>query len=114
MAGPRNGKRTLKDISRAFGAAPSWLLLVLLAPPTLCAGADPTQLDTAFADLYNFNFPAAQQEVDEYIAQHPQEPLPFAVRASGYLFYELDRLRILESEFLIDDNKIVDKKVRTP
>ncbi len=30
--------------------------------------------------------------------------------ASGYLFYELDRLGILESEFLIDDNRIVEKK----
>jgi hypothetical protein len=103
MSGRWVGKRT-----------PSCLLLLLLAAPSLCAGADPTQLDTAFTELYNFNFPAAQLQVDGYIAQHPQEPLPFAVRASAYLFYELDRLRILESEFLIDDNKIVDKKAKTP
>jgi hypothetical protein len=114
MSGPRNSKRALRQIRRASGAAPSWLLLLLFAAPSLCAGADPTQLDIAFADLYNFNFSAAQREVDEYIVQHPQEPLPFAVRASGYLFYELDRLQILESEFLIDDNKIVSKKAKTP
>jgi hypothetical protein len=90
-----------------------WLFALLLAP-RLCAGADTTLLDDAFGDLYNFNFPAAHQAVDRYIAEHPQESLPYSVRASGYLFYELDRLGILESEFLIDDKRIVDKKAKTP
>jgi tetratricopeptide (TPR) repeat protein len=89
-------------------------LLALLLAPRLCAAAGPTLLDDAFHDLYNFNFPAAQQAVDTYIAAHPQEPLPYAVRASGYLFYELDRLGILESEFLIDDKRIIAKKASAP
>jgi hypothetical protein len=90
-----------------------WLLALLLAPG-LCAGTDTNLLDEAFGDLYNFNFPAAHQAVDRYVAEHPQESLPYSVRASGYLFYELDRLGILESEFLIDDKRIVDKKAKTP
>jgi len=90
-----------------------WLLALLLVPQ-LCAGADTTLLDDAFGHLYNFNFPAAHVDVDRYVAEHPQESLPYSVRASGYLFYELDRLGILESEFLIDDKKIVDKKAKTP
>jgi hypothetical protein len=85
-------------------------LLALLCAPCLCWAADAGPLDLAFADLYNFDFPAAHRTIDSYIAEHPQEPLPYAVRASGYLFYELDRLGILESEFLMDDNKIVAKK----
>jgi len=90
-----------------------WLLALLLTP-SLCAGADAGLLDEAFADLYNFNFPAAHQAIDRYIAAHPQESLPYSARASGYLFYELDRLGILESEFLIDDKRIVEKKAKTP
>lgn len=73
-------------------------------------GADEPALDQAFAALYNFNFPAAHGAIDREIAAHPGDSLPYAVRASGYLFYELDRLGILESEFLIDDNRIVAKK----
>jgi hypothetical protein len=92
----------------------SWLIALLLLGPRLCAGADATLLDEAFGDLYNFNFPAAHQAIDRYIAEHPQESLPYSVRASGYLFYELDRLGILESEFLIDDKRIVDKKAKAP
>ena len=49
-----------------------------------------------------------------YIADHPRDSLAYSVRASGYLFYELDRLGILESEFLTDDNKILDKKAKKP
>ena len=48
--------------------------------------------------------------LDQYIATRPQDPLPYAFRASAYLFYELDRLGILESEFLTDDNQIAEKK----
>lgn len=79
----------------------------------LCSGvcaAEAYPFDEAFQDLYNFRFDAARQVIDRYIANHPQEPLPYAVRASSYLFYELDRLGILESEFLIDDKRIAKKE----
>jgi hypothetical protein len=48
--------------------------------------------------------------LNRYIGAHPQEPLPYAVRAAAYLFFELDRLGILESQFLISDKRIADKK----
>ncbi|HUA61667.1 MAG TPA: hypothetical protein VML19_23105 [Verrucomicrobiae bacterium] len=80
----------------------------------LCAAAraampEPS-LDTAFDKLYNFDFPATHQVLDQYIELHPHEPLPYSVRAAGYLFYELNRLGILESEFLIDDKRIAKKE----
>jgi hypothetical protein len=84
------------------------LSLALLSP--LAASAAEPGMDEAFSALYNFNFPAAHSTVDREIAARPADPLPYAVRASGYLFYELDRLGILESEFLTDDNRIVEKK----
>ena len=74
------------------------------------AAPESVQIDRAFQNLYNFDFPAAHSVLNGYIAAHPQEPLPYAVRASAYLFFELDRLGILESEFLIDDKKISKKE----
>lgn len=73
------------------------------------AAADPS-VDEALSRMYNFDFPASQEILSRYIALHPQEPLPYAFRASAHLFYELDRLGILESEFLTDDDKIAEKK----
>ncbi len=85
-----------------------WLLAAVLC--TLAHAAGPSPFDEAFQDLYNFQFQASHQVIDRYIAAHPQESLPYAVRAAGYLFYELDRLGILESEFLIDDKRIAKKE----
>ena len=80
----------------------------------LRGAAGPPAIEDALQHLYDFDFPAAHRILDQYIAAHPQEPLPYAFRASAYLFSELDRLGILESEFLIDDDRIVEKKKASP
>jgi len=91
------------------------LLCLPLRPATVGAcGASSPELDEIFDHLYNFNFPATYASLDRYIAAHPQEPLGYAIRASAYLFYELDRLGILESEFLTSDKHIADKKAVRP
>jgi predicted Zn-dependent protease len=72
--------------------------------------AEPNGIDTALQRMYNQDYVAAHQILDGYIATRPQDPLPYAFRASAYLFYELDRLGVLESEFLTDDKQIAEKK----
>lgn len=74
----------------------------------------PTEFDHAFGRLYNFDFAGSHAILDGYIARHPEEPLPYAMRASGYLFHELDRLGILESEFFSDDRRIAEKRKLKP
>src|ERR1039457_5958031 len=74
------------------------------------AGDDLPTLDDVLQHMYDFDFPTTYQILDRYITLHPQDPLPYAFRSSAYLFSELDRLGILESEFLIDDDRIVEKK----
>jgi hypothetical protein len=97
-----------------------WVLGLLVCAPMMAAagegacGADSPELAEAFDRLYNFNFPAAHADIDRYIAAHPKEPLGYAIRASAYLFFELDRLGILESEFLTSDKHIADKKGLRP
>ncbi|HEV2447850.1 MAG TPA: hypothetical protein VGS58_18100 [Candidatus Sulfopaludibacter sp.] len=87
----------------------TWLLAAIFG----CiahAAPEAGMVDEAFRYLYNFDFQASHQLLNSYIAAHPQEALPYAIRASAYLFYELDRLGILESEFLIDDKRIARKE----
>jgi hypothetical protein len=86
-----------------------WVLAVATCFPALGAGVPPT-IDDALLRLYDFNFPATHEILSQYIAAHPADPLPYAFRASAYLFSELDRMGILESEFLTDDQKIAEKK----
>src|SRR5438552_5182597 len=89
------------------------IVAALCAAPLLRA-AEPVEIEQAFERLYNFNFPGAHEVLNRYIAAHPQEPLPYAVRASAFLFLEMDRLGILEGEFFINDNRIADKKKLKP
>lgn len=83
---------------------------VLFLLPVLWAYAHAeVTLDDGLHSLYNFDFPAAHANLTEYITAHPQEALPYAFRGAAYLFYELNRLGALESEFLTDDERLVEK-----
>jgi len=73
-------------------------------------GAAPDGIDLALERMYNQDYRAAHEHLDQYIATHPQDPVGYGFRASAYLFGELDRMGILESEFFVDDNKIAEKK----
>jgi hypothetical protein len=87
------------------------LAAVLFCLPAFAAGEAPS-IDRALGQMYNFNFPASQEMLTQLIQAAPADPLPYAFRASAYLFSELDRMGILESEFLTDDDQIVEKKKR--
>jgi hypothetical protein len=89
-----------------------WLMVVACSVPAL--GAQPVTIEDALRCLYNFDFPAAHDTLNRYIVAHPQDPLPYAFRGSAYLFYELDRLGALESEFLTDDDRLVEKTPPQP
>jgi hypothetical protein len=95
---------------RLLATAAAICAAALSGAPAASGGSPPApSLDDAFQNLYNFNFAATHQVLDQYIALHPEDPMPYAVRAATYLFFELDRLGILESEFLIDDKRIAKK-----
>lgn len=66
----------------------------------------PTALDEGFIALYNLQFERAHAQFDRWVKEHPNDPLGPASHASAYLFQELNRLGILESEFLKDDKKL--------
>src|SRR5689334_23145127 len=85
-------------------------LFIILTASLPCFAADPPALNTALHRLYSFDFPGAHQMLAQLSAASPSDPLPRAFEASALLFSELDRLGILESEFLTDDEKIADKK----
>ena len=82
------------------------LVLILVIP----AFAAPSAIDEAFTRMYNFDFHGAHLILDRQVAAHPDDPLPYAVRSSAFLFSELDRLGILEGQFLTDDKRIGDKR----
>ena len=91
-----------------------FLLLAATIGPVSALAAEPTTIDDALHSLYEFDFTAAHATLDRYIAGHPGEPLPYAFRGAAYLFWELDRLGALESEFLTDNDRLVEKSRPQP
>jgi hypothetical protein len=91
-------------------------VLLLCSALQLVSAADvpPGLMDKALNRLYNTDFPGAFVLLDEYVAAKPGDPLGYALRSSGYLFSELDRLGVLEGEFFVDDKRIAEKKGLKP
>src|SRR6185295_16546070 len=92
----------------------SVLAVVLVIAVQAPAQERSEEIDQAFSRLYSFDFPSAHAILSRRIASHPDEALGYSVRASAYLFSELDRLSILESDFFSDDSRIIDKKKVKP
>ena len=93
---------------RCLRALAGVILLSLAAGPAASAEVEPA-IAEALDRLYNFAFDDAQAILDDHIERRPDDPLGHLFRAAGLLFYELDRLKILESEFFEDDARIASR-----
>ena len=85
------------------------------AQPAVASAPVPSAADTApdpfvpiFNRLYNYDFATAHAMLDERQRAEPADPLPYSVRAAVYMFSEFERLQILETDFFVDDENMVD------
>jgi len=92
-------------------------LAVLGLASTRLGGAtlsSPTPLDLGFHQMYNLQFEEAHKTFNEWELLHPDDPLGPASDAAAYLFSELDRLGVLQSELFLDDEKFKRSKMLAP
>jgi hypothetical protein len=82
--------------------------------PALASGQPiaPSPVDCAFHRMYNFDFAGSLSIIDAATQTDPQNPLLSSVRAGTYMFMELDRLKILEMRFFMNDDNMVDGSSR--
>jgi hypothetical protein len=115
------GMRDGDDVVRCCGRQALCTLVVIavaavtLVLPGSAAASDPVvpgPVDRAFQRLYNFDFPGSLSILDEAGRSDPQNPLIPSVRAAAYLFMELDRLKVLETRFFMNDDNMVDGSSR--
>jgi len=79
----------------------------------LCHAAS-ASLDSGYRQMYNLEFQAAHDTFHDWERQNPSDPLGPASDAAAYLFYEFDRLHILQSEFFSDDSNFDRSRRVTP
>jgi hypothetical protein len=94
---------TRRTFLLATAAAPAGFAAVPVEHPI-------PQIRVALDRMYNCDFAASHRILDAFIATHPDQPLGPAFRASALLFAEMDRMKILEGEFLTSDDRIRSNK----
>jgi hypothetical protein len=80
-----------------------WLIAGILR----CFAADSTLLDTGYQQMYDLQFDGAHRTFRQWEQQHPEDPLGPVSDGAAYLFSEFDRLRVLQSEFFVDNDSFL-------
>lgn len=99
----------------------SWQLLVVLLLIAMAPIADAfsspltgSALNDGYYDMYNLNFPAAHQKFQEWMSEHPQDPMGPASDAAAWLFGEFDRLHIIDVQLFADQSRFDNRQRLTP
>ena len=83
-------------------------LLILAALSLSLSAADLTvtkSLDSGYRSMYDLDFASAHQKFAAWKSANPDDPMGPVSNAAAYLFSELERLRVLDSELFVDDDK---------
>ncbi len=80
--------------------------MAVLCAPWL-GRAEPSLLDLGYRQMYNLQFEAAHRSFAKWQTLCPEDALGPASDAAAYLFSELDRLHILQSEFFTQDDHFI-------
>jgi hypothetical protein len=72
------------------------------------------QVYSAWLKMYDLKFDQAHEILKRWRQTHPQDPLGPASDAGGYLFSELARLGVLESQLFVDDEQFKNRRTFDP
>jgi len=88
------------------------MLLLALSPEP--AVADAPQLDLGYHHIYNLEFDEAHRCFRMWERQHPDDPLAPVSDAAAYLFAELDRMHVLQTELFVNDEQFITRQKMSP
>lgn len=72
------------------------------------------ELYRGWLDMYDLNFQDAHQRISLWEATHPESAMGPTSQATAYLFAELARLGVLESELFVDDGSFRNRERLNP
>lgn len=74
----------------------------------------PPDLNDGFQQMYNLDFAGAHRTFSAWERNYPDDPLGPVSNAAAYLFSEFNRLKVLESDLFIDDQKFEKRSKLSP
>src|SRR5260370_25208969 len=69
---------------------------------------------SAWLQMYDLKFEEAHRALERWQKEHPDDCLGPASDAAAYLFSELARLGVLESQLFVNDNHFKNRKTFNP
>jgi len=93
------------------------LLILVVSIGSVVAGESNLKSEgvySAWLQMYDLKFEEAHQTLKHWQEAHPDDCLGPASDAAAYLFSELARLGVLESELFVNDNQFKNRKTLTP
>jgi hypothetical protein len=91
-----------------------WLAADGLPANSAAPPSNPPPLQQGYLQMYDRQFEVAHKTFAEYERVHPEDPLAPVSDAAAFLFGEFDRLHILQSEFFVHEEKLVNGVKLTP
>jgi hypothetical protein len=92
----------------------AWVLACLCASLLLAAFASadipPADLNDGYLRLYDLDFAGGQKDFEAWEKLNPENPMGPASEAAGVLFFEFNRLGVLEAQFYEDDSIFAARK----
>src|SRR5581483_1141589 len=80
------------------------LSVAMAAGPVAAAPTVQPMIALGYRQMYDLQFDQAHKTFAEWEREHPNDPLGPVSNAAAYLFAEFDRLKILQSEFFVQDS----------
>jgi hypothetical protein len=72
------------------------------------------EIYSAWLKMYDLRFAEAHRTLERWQEAHPNDSLGPVSDAAGYLYSELTRLGVLESQLFVDDNRFKNRKTLDP
>jgi hypothetical protein len=92
------------------------LPLLFAASGSLLASApfSSSPLDSGYRDMYNLQFADAHLQFQEWMTQHPDDPMGPASDAAAFLFSEFERLHVIDVQLFANQDKFDSRSRLTP
>ncbi|HEU4635616.1 MAG TPA: hypothetical protein VFS41_05515 [Edaphobacter sp.] len=93
------------------------LVAILLGASLPCFGAQPlsgSALDDGYRDMYNLRFADAHAKFQEWMSNHPEDPMGPVSDAAASLFSEFERLKIIDVQLFADQSRFDSRSQLSP
>jgi tetratricopeptide (TPR) repeat protein len=105
----------MKLVALASLLASAWAFAASSQPTeTVVRASTPTALELGYSDSYNLDFGGAHNQFSAWEQAHPADPMGPVSQAASYLFSELDRLGVLETQFYEKDSTFLKREKLEP